>query len=53
MNSLSKEDALVLIGVPIVKHLSKLDAETRREVASKKRKPLKAVRSRIGEIAKV
>lgn len=42
MNSVSKEDALVLTGVPIVKHLSKLDAETRREVVAKKRKLVKS-----------
>lgn len=42
MNAVSKEDALVFTGVPQVKHLSKLDGETRRDVLAKKRKLVKS-----------
>jgi hypothetical protein len=38
MNSVSKDDALAYVGVKGVKHLSKLDAELKREVLAKKRK---------------
>ena len=38
MNSVSKDDALAFVGVKGVKHLSKLDAELKREVLAKKRK---------------
>ena len=38
MNSVSKDDALVFVGIKGVKHLSKLDAEAKREVLAKKRK---------------
>ena len=37
MNSVSKDDALAFVGVKGVKHLSKLDAELKREVLAKKR----------------
>ena len=38
MNSVSKDDALAFVGIKGVKHLSKLDAEAKREVLAKKRK---------------
>ena len=38
MNSVSKDDALVFVGIKGAKHLSKLDAEAKREVLAKKRK---------------
>ena len=38
MNSVSKEDALVLTGSAEVKHLSSLTKESKRQVLAKKRK---------------
>ena len=38
MNSVAKEDALVYVGAPEVKHLSQLEPHVEREVRAKKNK---------------
>ena len=38
MNSVAKDDALVYVGAPDVKHLSQLDPHVEREVRAKKNK---------------
>lgn len=52
MNSVSKDDALIWVGAPQVKHLSQLDPRLKREVLAKKAKAEKSTKKADRQVSK-